>query len=388
MTTTTPAPATPGQGDAGAGPTITAVRAWVMRAPVDPPWQIATVLYTHMHATFVEVELSDGSVGWGECLVREAPGATKAVVDEVFAPFLVGQDAGRVQGLWDEMWWLFRTRGHTRGIVVEALAGVDIAIWDALGRSSGQSISRMLRGTGRAELAAYASSVMVVDEAETTRQVERLLADGYRAIKVKVGQDVALDARRIHLTRELVGEDVEIMVDVNCNFSTTQAIDFIGRIRQARVSWVEEPVLPDDLPGYRRIAAACPEVPLAAGEAEFTTAGFREFCEGKVLQVFQPDVARAGGITGWLRIAALADAYGIPVAPHVGASAGICAAASVQVSAAVPNFRIYEHMYLEHPLQDCFVEGPIRPLDGTVQVPQGPGLGLTVDTAKLDRLKA
>ena len=129
-----------------------------------------------------------------------------------------------------------------------------------------------------------------------------------------------------------------------------------------------------------------PTISLAAGESEFTTAGFREFCNDRILAVFQPDVARAGGITGMLRIAHLAHAFNIPIAPHVGACSGICAAASIQLSSALPNFRIFEHMYLLHGLQDIFSEPRSIPVNGVITVPTGPGLGLEIDRAKIDKL--
>ena len=264
---------------------------------------------------------------------------------------------------------------------------MDIAIWDALGHTEGRSISDLLLGYGRTEIPCYASSIMVIDKDSTACELSRLLDAGYRGIKIKVGQDVRYDAERIALAREIVGDGVEIMVDINGNFDLAQATEFCGRVRAHHVSWVEEPLLPDDLTGYRRLASTHPDVPLAAGEAEFTTAGFREFCTDRLLATWQPDVARAGGITGMTRIAALAKAYDISISPHVGASAGVCAAASVQVAAALPNLRIYEHMYMEHDLQDIFVEGRIRPVNSAIAVPQGPGLGLTIDTAKIDRMK-
>jgi len=367
--------------------TIVDVRAWVMSTPVDPPWVIATAVYDEMFAVFVEVELASGIVGWGEVLVRIAPGSPKAVIEEYFRPLLVGRDARQVQRLWEDMYWMYRTRGHSRGILVEAMSGVDIAIWDALGRTENRPISDLLLGYGRTEIPCYASSVMVIDKEATARELEKVLRDGYKAVKIKVGKDVRYDAERIALAREMVGDDVEIMIDVNGNFDLAQATEFCGRVREHHVSWVEEPLLPDDLTGYRRLAATYPDVPLAAGEAEFTTAGYREFAGDRLLVAWQPDVARAGGVTGMLRIASLAHAYDTPLAPHVGASGGICAAAAIQVAAAVPNLRIYEHMYMEHDLQDVFVEGPLRPVESVIAVPQGPGLGLRVDVDKIERMK-
>lgn len=348
--------------------------------------QLSTTTYNRVTATFVEITLENGAVGWGECLVRDGAGATRAIVDNVLAPILIGMDARRVQSLWDKMYRLFRTRGHSRGIVLEAIAGVDIALWDALGRAFGRSISDLLMMEARPTIDCYASSIMVSDGKTTAREAEHLVDHGYRAIKIKVGQEPEVDARRVHHVREIVGDDVRLMVDVNCNYDLTGATAFIRLIADANISWVEEPVMPDDLPAYRRLAKSFPTIPLAAGESEFTTAGFREFCNDRILAVFQPDVARAGGITGMLRIAYLAHAYNIPIAPHVGACTGICAAASIQLSAALPNFSIYEHMYLPHGLQEVFAEPRPTPVKGVISVPTGPGLGLEVDRNKIDNL--
>lgn len=367
--------------------TVTRVQPWVMSTPVDPPWRIAHAVYDQMYAVFVEVELACGAVGWGEVLVRLAPGSPKALIEEYLAPLIIGRDARNIQAIWDDMYVMFRSRGHSRGIVPEAMAGVDIALWDALGQADGRSISSMLMGYGRESVPCYASSVMIVDKETTSSEVEKLLAEGYKGIKLKAGKDVRDDAERIRLAREIAGEEVELMIDINGNFNLAQATEFVRRVRDLNVSWVEEPLMPDDLSGYRRLAATYPEVPLAAGEAEFTSAGYREFCADRLLTAWQPDVARAAGITGFMRIAGLAQAHNIDIAPHVGASAGICAAASVQLSSALPNFRIYEHMYMEHGLQDVFTEGPIQARNSMIEVPQGPGLGLTVDTSKIDRMK-
>ena len=230
-----------------------------MEGSVDPPWQLSTTTYHRVTATFVEITLECGAVGWGECLVREAAGATRAIVDDVLAPILIGKDARRVQSLWDEMYKLFRTRGHSRGIVLEAIAGVDIALWDALGRAFGRSIADLLMMDARPTIDCYASSIMVTNEDSTAREAARLLDEGYRAVKIKVGQGPKLDARRVHLVREIVGDDVQLMVDVNCNYDLTEAIAFVGLVAEANISWLEEPVMPDDLPGLSKVGEDVPD---------------------------------------------------------------------------------------------------------------------------------
>lgn len=370
----------------GAALTVRAVRAHVVRAAVDPPWRISTATYPELFATLVEVELENGIVGWGECIVRQAPSATKAIVDELLAPLIVQQDAWNVEALWERMCRPMRLRGHTRGFHLEAVAGVDIALWDALGKSLDQPIWRLLHGEGRRSVSCYASSILLQEPASAAAEASNLVEAGWTAIKLKVGRDVATDTRAVWEVRRAIGDDVELMLDANGFYDATGAVKFARGIEEAQVAWLEEPVPADDVDGYRKLSRSCPTVPLAAGEAEFTTAGFLPFSDGRLLDVWQPDVARAGGFTGMRKIAALAQAHNVMIAPHVGASAAVCMAASLQFSAAVHNFRIYEHMFIYQPLQELFTAPLPEPSGGFIGVPQGPGLGCIIDEERVRSL--
>lgn len=362
-----------------AGLTIVAVEALVAEVRLEVPWEIATGPLETMYATVVRVELANGVVGWGECLVRQAPGATRAIVTELLAPTVLSMDAWDVEGIWQRMYRTMRYRGHSRGFFLEAVAGVDTAIWDALGRSLGQPVWRLLHGEGRRSVPCYASSVLLSeDPGVTAREAERLAADGWPAIKVKAGHGVDRDVRAVSMVRAAVGPDVDIMLDANGVYRADEAIVLSRKLVPLDIRWLEEPVPADDLYGYRKLAAAQPGVPLAGGEAEYVASGFLPFLEGGIYSVVQPDVARAGGITATRRIALLADAYNVPYAPHTGASAALCISASLHLAAALPNFTIHEHMYVHQPLQDLVGALP-APRNGVIDVPTGPGLGVEVD---------
>ena len=361
---------------------IVGVDAWVATVELDVPWQIGTGPLSEMSATIARVELDNGVVGWGECLTREAPGATQAIVRELLAKTVMGMDAWSVEAIWEKMYRTMKIRGHSRGFFMEALAGVDIAIWDALGRSVGQPVWRLLHGD-RTELPCYASSIMISDDpTATATEAERLVGAGWNAIKIKIGRGVDADLKTVAAARAAVGPDVQIMLDANGVYRADEAVELSRGMVAHGVRWLEEPVPVHDLSGYRKVAGATPGVPLAGGEAEYAPVGFLPFIENRFWDVVQPNVARAGGITSTRRIALLADAHNINYAPHTGASGALCMAASLHLAASMPNFMTYEHMYVDQPLQHL-VDGLPEPVDSVISVPQGPGLGVEVDEARL-----
>lgn len=369
-------------GDA-TGTSIRAVEAHVLRVVADPPWNISTSTMSEMFATVVSVELADGSKGWGECIGRQAPSATKVIVDELLGPLVTGLDARQVEDIWDQMWATMRYRGHSRGFLLEAMAGVDVAIWDALGHALDESIHGLLRGAARTEVPCYASSILLKSPVDAAKDAEGLVEAGYRAIKLKVGRNVTLDTQAVREVRQAIGDDVELMLDANGFYAVHEAVALTKHIWPYDVAWLEEPLPTDDVEGYRRLVDRGSPVPLASGEGEFTVHGFLPFLQERLLAVVQPDVARAGGITGSRRIATVAQAYDTAFAPHVGASGALCIAASLQLSASVPTHRTFENMFLDQPLQHLTIEPLPQPDGATIAIPQGPGLGVEVDEEKV-----
>ena len=362
---------------------ITAIDVLELEAPVAAPWRIATASLATMGATIVRLRGDDGVTGIGECIVRLGPGVTGAVIREILAPIVLGRDPHDVEGIWDDMFRSMRARGHSRGFFVEAMSGVDMAIWDMLGKRLGLPVGKLLGGHGRTHLPVYASSILLDAPDVMAREAEKLVHEGFGAIKMKVGEGVAVDTARMEAVRAAAGPSVDLMLDANSGYDAATAIGVARAAERLGAYWLEEPVPPDDLPGYRRLRSAVSGVRLAAGESEFTVAGFRDFVEGGLLDVVQPDVARAGGFTGCRRIAALAGAFNLAVAPHTGASGALCVAASLQLGAAVSGFLIFEHMVLDNPLRDILVPALPRPSRGMIEVPQRPGLGFELDEARV-----
>jgi L-alanine-DL-glutamate epimerase-like enolase superfamily enzyme len=364
---------------------ITRIEVFELEAPLEKPWRIATFELKSLLATLVRVHTDEGLTGIGECIVRLGPGATRAVVEEVLAPVVVGRDAFDIEGIWDDMYRTMRARGHSRGYLLEAISGIDIALWDLLGKKLGLPVSKLLAGHGRRELSAYASSILLDTPAVMAKEAARLAAEGYTAIKMKVGGGHKVDIARMDAVRAAVGANVDVMLDANSGYDAPTAIAVGQHAEKLGVFWLEEPVVPDDLPGYKRIRDAVKGVRLAAGEGEFTAAGFRPFLEAGLLDVVQPDIARAGGFTGCRRVAALADVYNVAVAPHTGASGPICIAASLHFAAATPRFLIFEQMYIYNPLREILAQPLPQPKSGVIAVPTAPGLGVELNEAAVKR---
>jgi galactonate dehydratase len=281
-----------------------------------------------------------------------------------------------------------RLTGRAGGMLVEAIAGVDIALWDIMGKAAGLPVHRLLGGVGRQEVLAYASSINWGDDARAEAETRDCLARGFRAIKVKIGQTPRAAIARAELVRKVAGPDIRLSVDANWAFDVDEATEVGEALAALGYWWFEEPIPPEDIEGYRLLRQRT-KVRLAAGESDFVATQARDLLATRSVGVIQPDVARAGGITETRRIADLADAFHVAYAPHVGWSGALCAAASVQLAAAQPNFLVYECMVFDNPLREELLVsrvGSHRDLvDGNVAVPRGPGLGVEVDLDALAR---
>lgn len=369
---------------------IREVRARVLEGRPTKGVQFAIGSYDVYSAVLVEVETDDGLVGYGEAIARRGAAMTRAAVESLLGPQLVGEDPANIEGLWVKMMNLLRRWGHTRGTVVEAISGVDTALWDLNGKAQGRSIAALLHGAGRREVACYASSVYMADVDTMVREAAQQVERGFRAIKIKIGRSadqtgIAADLSAVAEIRRAVGDAIELMVDANGAYDAATAIRVARQLERDRIAWMEEPVPPDDREGYARVHAMT-AIPLATGETEFSLFAFRELIERRLIDVVQPDAARCGGITGMRQIATLAYAHNLALAPHTGFSGGISQAAALQAAAAAPALYTFEYMFIDNPVRELFREPYPTPHNGMLPVPDGPGLGLAVDLERVAAL--
>ncbi|MDF2810193.1 MAG: mandelate racemase/muconate lactonizing enzyme family protein [Microvirga sp.] len=332
----------------------------------------------------VEVETEGGWIGIGEGLARNGARGYAALVDDVLAPRLIGHDARDRRMLWRKM--RGSLTGRPGGQLVEAISALDIALWDVAGKISGEPVHRLLGGMGRTRVKAYASSINWLDDATVEAEVASAVALGFREIKVKLGRPVKDAIARAALVRRLA-PDLSLGVDANWAYDLDDAIQVGRALADLGYDFFEEPIVPQDRAGYRRLAQTLP-IRLAAGESDYVAAEALISLEDRAIGMIQPDVTRSGGITETWRITELAAAHHVAYAPHVGWSGAICVAASLHLAAAAETFRSFECMVYDNPLRDelCSpVVGSAHQLvDGELVVPQLPGLGIELNRTVLD----
>ena len=366
--------------------TISAVRAHPLRAGLPVTQETSQGDWPALELVVVEVETDDGLVGIGECLGRRGAAGYARFIEEALAPRLLGRSAHDRRALWGAMRGALT--GRLGGMLVECIAGVDIALWDLAGKAAGLAVWRLLGGMGRRHVPAYASSINWADDARVEAEVGAALERGFRQIKLKIGAPTSRAIARVRQARRLVGDDVLLAVDANWAYDADEAMRVGRALCDLDYGWFEEPIDPDDLAGYSRLRRHLP-IRLAAGESEFTARGVEPALRQGLFGLVQPDVARSGGITETWRIAELAALHGVAYAPHVGWSGGVCAAASLHLAAAAESFLTFECMVFDNPLRQALtrpVLGDVGGLtDGGLAVPDAPGLGVTVDQEALRR---
>jgi D-galactarolactone cycloisomerase len=369
---------------------ITNVRAHVLEARLSQPFAYSRAWYATRTALIVEIETDEGLVGWGECY---GPARINCAVIESIRPFLLQQDASRIEWLWLEIYARFRDHGQ-KGAIIQGLSGIDIALWDLKGKYFGQPIHRLLGGPMRTDVDAYATGLYRRNagnpEIYLSEEARRYRDEGFKAVKLKVGFGIDDDVRTTRAVRTAIGSEVGLMIDANHAYDAVAAINLGRRIEELDIGWFEEPVPPEDLTGYRATKAAL-TIPIAGGECEFTRFGFREILATRAIDIVQPDTCSAGGLSECKKIADMAATYGIRYVPHVWGT-GIALAAALQLLAVLPPLTppslkpmgpMLEFDRTEHPIRQSLLVEAIEHQNGTVAVPEGPGLGVDVNREAL-----
>jgi D-galactarolactone cycloisomerase len=370
------------------------IQVYVIEAALAEPFAYSQAWYERRGACLVEIIGEDGNSGWGEAF---GPARLTAPIVEYYKPLLIGEDALAIERHWQNLYNRLRDHGQ-KGLAIEALSAIDIALWDLKGRHFGVSVARLIGGPLRDRVEAYATGFYRKRGGDPfdylVEEAHRRVAEGFTGIKLKLGFGLEGDARLCETVRRAIGPDIRIMVDAN------HAYDAVGAIRLGRliepydIAWFEEPVPPEDLAGYREVKAAL-SIPIAGGEAEFTRWGFRSLITERLVDILQPDIAAAGGISETKKICDMANAFGVRVNPHVWGTA-VALAASLQLIACLPHNPpglhpiepLLEFDQSEHPVRMAVVTEPIMPHEGWVAIPDGPGLGIEIDRAALARFRA
>jgi L-rhamnonate dehydratase len=339
------------------------------------------------------VTASDGTVGVGE--VDSAPVVAKAVVEAEpshliargLRSILLGRNPLDIEVCWYAM--VTGSRYFSGGATMHAISGVDIALWDLAGKILGLPVARLLGGAHSEWLDAYASLVMPETPALAANEAARYAERGYRKIKFgwgPIGQDLAFNESLVREIRRAAGDDVEIMIDAGQVWDTKTALRMAAMLESHAIGWLEEPVAPDNLVGYRALSDRS-SLTIAGGEAESDYAAFERLIDEGGVDLIQPDLARCGGLTQGRRLAWLAQQRHRRVVPHAFKS-GVLVAASTHFAATIPNGGLIEHTVSTSPIARDLVRREITFADGRVRVPlDRPGLGVEVDLDVLERLR-
>jgi D-galactarolactone cycloisomerase len=295
---------------------IRSILTHVLEAVLSQPFAYARAWYASRTAMLVEIETDTGLVGWGECY---GPARITQAVVQAVAPSLIGQDPLRTEVIWQDIYARLRDHGQ-KGVVIQGLSGIDIALWDVKGRHFGVPVHVLLGGALRSELRAYATGLYRREGGHPpdylAEEAAGYTAEGFQAVKLKVGFGIADDTAAARAVRAANGPDIAMMVDANHAYDAVAAIRLGRQIAPLDIAWFEEPVPPEDLTGYRAVKSAL-DIPVAGGECEFTRYGFRDLFVTGALDIAQPDICAAGGLSECRKIADMAACFGVRCNPHV-----------------------------------------------------------------------
>lgn len=382
---------------------ITRIRSHVLQYDLDTPLGYSQQYFTKRTAHLVEVETDAGITGWGECFGAGSVAlANRAIVETVIQPMIQGRDPFDREAIWHHVYNLLRDHGQ-KGMPLQALSGVDIALWDIVGKALGQPLFRLLGGRCHARLPAYGYGMMLQPvpdlEVRFAAEARRIEAMGFAAMKMKVGHGVGTDIRLVEAVRAAIRPETRLMVDANHCYTTPEAFE-VGRALEAlEIFWFEEPVAPEDRDGYRRLRDGL-KLNIAGGEAEFSRYGWRDLLAAGCLDIAQPEVCGLGGISEYLKVLALCQSQFIPVVNHVWGSA-VAVATNLHLLTAMPPMPGGLHPFVpmleldttpnrfrdELACEPLDIEGQLAAHNGTVAPPTVPGIGVEPDLAFLARFK-
>jgi D-galactarolactone cycloisomerase len=332
--------------------------------------------------TLVRVDTDEGISGIGSASGNGE--LIEVIVAKVIKPLLVGMDPTEIDPIWDRV---YVRGGHkefgTRGIGVVALSGVDMALWDILGKARGVPLYQLLGGKCRDKVPVYATALYPEEPSKVARRARGFAEQGFHGVKIKVGFDLDQDIRIIRAVREELGKDFIVMTDANQGYSIDVALKASDAFADCGAYWLEEPLFVEDIQGHAMLREKG-RTPIAVGENLHMCYAFENFIMRGAVDFIQPDVARAGGITEIRKITALAARHKVPVSFHTWGD-GVALAASIHLSAALKDCIVMELDYTYNPLREELLREPFKVQNGFLIPPERPGLGIELNPNALER---
>lgn len=331
-----------------------------------------------MEMLLIRVETDRGIVGWGEAFGFAIWPATKAVIETLVAPQCIGRDESNISALHDELARKFHLLGRS-GPAMYALSGLNLALWDILGKASGRPVCELLGGRKRDSVEAYASLMRYANAGHVARNAAKAVSEGFRAIKIH-----EIQAEYMESTRLAIGPDIPLMVDANCPWSTDEALATSAKVRHLDLAWLEEPTWPPE--DYQALARVRKEsgIAIAAGENAQSFYDFQSMWRAGAVDFIQPSATKIGGLTEMVRIGDWARENRIKVAPH-SPYMGPGLLATIHLLASWDEEVSLEFNYCD--LEANPVGAAVQVIDGRLMVPTAPGLGADPDLAVIDRYR-
>lgn len=369
------------------------VRIHLLDFKLSVPFESASARFDRRQHLLVEIECDNGLIGWGECL---GPAQMNATIVSAYRSRLLGKSPLKTELIWLDLYHTYRDQGQ-RGLSITALSGIDIALWDIKGKYFNVSVSTLMGGHFRDSVKCYATGSFQRDGVnrieDVVSEAQRYKIEGFHATKIKIGFDLEQDLELIRSVREAVGPGMRLMIDANHGYQIDEAIELGNRAHRYGIDWFEEPIVPEWLDGYREVKDKQP-IPVAGGETWNSRWGMLEPIRQQLVSIIQPDVCGVGGFSEFKRVVDMAQTFGVRVVPHVWGTA-VQLAASLQAHATIapspvrpsPLEPIFEFDRTENPFRQAIVKTPLEHVNGIIDIPMGPGLGIEINYDALEEFK-
>jgi galactonate dehydratase len=348
---------------------------------VQPGWR--GIYSPRIESTIVRVATDAGIIGYGEGQSPVAPEVSATIVRRILAPVLIGRDPCAPRALRREMYDLMNLRGHTGGFMLDAIAAVDTALWDIAGKAAALPVHRLLGGPCRSEVPVYVSGIRGETASDKLATMRGFIEHGFHQFKLFGGFGVSEDAELVEALIDGAGGKARLAIDTLWKYDINEAHRLGRLLDKSGALWFEAPVEPEDLRGNAELARAL-DLPIANGEALRSRLEFLPWLQDRAIDLAQPDIGRCG-ISEGMAIIDLAEAFHVPVALHMGMASPVMIAATLQVAAAAPQVDLVEYQPVVLGVANRLLKSPIQCDSGRMIVPEGPGLGIEIDEAALER---
>ena len=368
---------------------IEKIESYILKDKLSKSFFFSQWEYSERCICVVKITTSDGQYGWGE---GYGPANVLEAGINLLKPMVIGKNPLENEVIWSDMYR--KTLDFARrGILVASLSAIDVALWDLKGKILGLPVSVLLGGAQRSQVRPYATGLYFSDynnpSKDFDKEVRQYIRQGFKAIKMKVGLGIKEDYKNVKRMREVIGEDIELMIDSNHAYTLREAVTLAKKLEPFDISWFEEPLSPEYYSQYNELRSKT-TIPIAGGECEYLRFGFHQLLRNKSVDILQPDICACGGLTEVKKIAALASTYGIEIIPHTwGTAIGIHVALhfianleSIPGRMMSPDF-LMEFDQTENGLRERLTYPKIEMVDGMIDIPKRPGLGIDIDEAVL-----